>query len=229
MTLKISKTEAEFIAILRTLPEDRLAMLHRDLVAAIGASPARPLKDIGKEKKGGLLDWISNLFKDEKKEQEKKQLQKFLKDNYGKLKGLEKTIKENRDLADYLSTALEGGELDAKAFSVMTELLIRDPDWTKKIDLKDADISKSNLVVKLSSLSEYITEADYTLSSEQLVRALTRLFKVHAQTEKGLSISVDDPISDGPDRTVEVSGSMMDLLKIIKEFKIKPEQLLMPL
>lgn len=245
--MNLTDDEKEIIGLLRRLSPEKVSMFKNDLSlvltprleertdgdfsflveSAEKKKKPRRLEHIGKEKRG-FLDWIGDLFTDEKEQLQKKKLQDYLVKNYDKYKGAQVVLKQNRDLAEYLSEALESGNLTPSSLTVFMELAARDPKWASKLELK-LDPSKVELRAYLPAFVEYVKEDEWGMSSDALQKTLERHIKTHVQTINEYTIKVDSDPSEPEKREVVISGSIGDMLKIMSEFKIDPKKLLIPL
>ena len=189
---------------------------------------APPKTNEAPEKKKGVLNWLSDLFVDKDKKAKKDELQKFLRENYGKLGALTKQIEQNEKLASFLTKSVETGTLDADAIAAMSELFRRDKDWVSHFSLDTSDLTPE-LSVPLKALHSYVTEPEFTMSKNALEKSIMRTINEHvtSSADRKIEIDVAEKTTSQPgERVVNISSDMGTLLAIMKEFEIEPKDLL---
>lgn len=168
----LSDDEEEIISGIRLWHPEVKHIVSKLGQSVTAAEPSKSVPTKSTPGKGGLFpklaDMVGNIFRKALPEAEDKvQLQKFLKHNWGNLEKIQKQIRNDKPLMDHLERSVKSGKLDVGGLTAMTELLKSDPSWLKALDLSPTNIAGPSLTIPISILPRMSGLTD--VSNDELI------------------------------------------------------------
>jgi hypothetical protein len=166
-----------------------------------------------------------------------KRLLKDLRRNYRNFQKIEKQLNENRGLVEYLDKSIEEGILDAGTLAAFTELISRDPEIIKNLDLPDIDedddfltrratIEKimkkhkeASLQLDLEKLEPKVKKAEdleelYDKPSDEVSEYLIDEFHNNNIDTSKMKIFVDENTENLGGRIIVVVGPLLEISRV---------------
>ena len=164
-----------------------------------------------------------------------------LRRDYKAMKTIEKQLEENYGLIDYLGVSVDEGMLNRGGLAAFTELIRRDPEIVKSLDLpdirEDMDILERRekmkqsmkkhddaaIVIDLETLEKNISDIDnkFTDDSENLIEFLKDEFHSKRIKTDQLEIFIDEQQENRGGRVVSIIGPLLEVGKVKVEYDIK--------
>ena len=183
----------------------------------------------------GIFDSIMNAFEGGKeKREEKLRMQQWLKSEGPRIKKLEKQIKDNANVGLAIEAISERLGITGGDLSILADLVANNPDWLKKLDIRDVHdfdydkykkrISKDKprIVMKPSTV---IRKFDLKKQAGMFALKLNVLAQLRREIETELDIHDLDIFIEEDRDLITIMGSMDDILNIIKTYSLEENDL----
>jgi len=183
----------------------------------------KKLSETGKSKQftgfKGLLFRLFDKYPNAKTRDEQEKIKRELKEEWKRYKINEKLYEQNKDLVNALAVELDKGTLNPNTISLMNEMIARDKNWIKEIDL---NIEDPTMVIPLEKFAEYIKSEKGEVSSDELRNQLNQLFKEEKLDKLKYKLDLKN-------RTVNVTTDWNNTMKFLNTFGIKVKDLKKPI
>ena len=191
-----------------------------------------------------VFDFISNpeLSKTQRLalRRNKKRVLRDLRKNYRAFEKIEKQLNENAGLVEYLNQNLEKGILNPGTMAAFTELLKRDPEIIKALDIpdtpEDMDFFDRKEVIRkaIKKHDDAAIVVDLDLwdgrvadlgsmgeDSDKIAENLKEQFEDERIDTKNIEVFVDEDTTKEGERVVTVTGPMVEISRLKAAYKIK--------
>jgi hypothetical protein len=173
----------------------------------------------------------------------KKRVLRDLRKNYRNFEKIEKQLNENAGLVEYLNQGLKKDMFDPSSMAAFTELIRRDPEIVKALDIPDIrkdekfmvkqekieraikQHGNAGLVMDLEFFKDQLSDLNEEISldteSGKISRALKKLFKDINVETKNIEILVDEDIDRMGERVVTIAGPVVPISQVKVDYDIK--------
>lgn len=174
----------------------------------------------------------------------KQRLLKDLRKNYRNFKKIEKQLNENRGLVEYLDKSVDEGVLDTGSLAAFTELIRRDPDLVKLIDLptisKDAGYKERNEIIKKFLKNNKDPSIQVDLGNLKTVKDIEDFFEEPSEKVEDylfdalqdedvkvndINIYVEDKLDQKGKRVVVIEGPLLEVSRAKINLKLPTKDL----
>lgn len=172
----------------------------------------------------------------------RKRVLRDLRKNYRNFEKIEKQLNENAGLVEYLNQGLKKNMFDPSSMAAFTELIRRDPEIVKALDIPDIN-EDEKFLAKKEKIEKVIKKHDYAglvldleffksqledfdekialdSSAEEISDSLKEAFKDTDIETKDIEILVDEDTSKMGERVVTIAGPIIPISKVKVDYDI---------